>query len=220
MPKSMAREKRAQSLDTEDHITERVLEAAAWAERHRRAVTAAGVVLIAIVAAAFYYRDYRERLVERAAVRLQEIQLSAQAADLETIRGELRLFVDQYAGTPFENQARVALAELELRRDSLGAAIRVLEPVATLSTGNPLAFTAAAMTAAAFEQGGDTERAMEWYRRIESAARFDFQRRDAMAERARILTAAGAYDEASRLYEELVAGTAADPASQDRKSVV
>jgi len=73
MAKSMAREKRPQDLDTEDHVTERILEAATWAETHRRAVIAGGIALVAVVAAAFYYQDYREKLVARASVRLQEI---------------------------------------------------------------------------------------------------------------------------------------------------
>lgn len=219
MSKSMAREKRPQAVDTEDHITERVLEAAAWAERHRRTVIAGGIALMAVVAAAFYYQGYKEKLVQSASVRLQEIQISAQSADIETIRGELRLFVDQYQGTPFEAQARVALADLELRRDSLGAAIRALEPIADMAGGNPLAYTAAGMIAAAFEQAGDSERAMSWYRRIESEALFDYQRRDAMAEQARLHTAAGRYEEAASLYERLASDVGEDPAAQDLYAV-
>ena len=211
MAKSMAREKRPQQVDTEDHITERVLEAAAWAEQHRRAVIIGGIALVAVVAAAFYYQDYREKLVERASVRFQELQISAQSADLETIRGELGLFIDQYPGTGYANQARVVLAELELRRDSLGAAIAALEPVADLASGDPLAFTAAEMIAAAYEQGGDAERALEWYERIRSEALFDYHRHFAMGEQARIHTTAGRYGEAIALYEDLIAEVEDDP---------
>ena len=115
MAKQIAREKRPGHIDTEDHVTERVLEAAAWAENHRRAVIAGGIALVLVVAAAFYYQDYRSKLVDRASVRLQEIQMSAQSADMETIRSELRIFIDQYSSTPYASQARVALGDLELR---------------------------------------------------------------------------------------------------------
>jgi predicted negative regulator of RcsB-dependent stress response len=219
MTKPMAREKRPQSIDTEDHVTERVLEAAAWAETHRRAVVAGAVALVAVVAAGFYYQDYRQKLVERASVRLQEIQISAQNADAGALRSELRLFIDQFSGTLYANQARVALAEIELQRDSLGAAIRVLEPVADLGTGDPLAFTAAGMIGAAYEQAGEPARALRWYERIESNAVFGHQRRAAVAEQARMQMAAGRYAEAITLYETLVAETVDDPGGQQIYSV-
>lgn len=215
MAKSMAREKRTQSIDTEDHITERALEAAAWAQRHRRVVTASGIVLVAVVAAAFYYQDYRQKLVERGSVRLQEIQISSQSADMETIRSELRLFIDQFSGTGYANQARVVLADLELRRDSLGAAIRVLEPLADRGRGDPLSFSAIGMIAAAYDQGGDADRSLEWYERLESDALFDYQRHDAMAEQARLHTTAGRYEDAISLYERLVEEVEEDPAGLD-----
>jgi predicted negative regulator of RcsB-dependent stress response len=215
MAKSMAREKRTQSIDTEDHITERALEAAAWAQRHRRVVTASGIVLVAVVAAAFYYQDYRQKLVERGSVRLQEIQISSQSADMETIRSELRLFIDQFSGTGYANQARVVLADLELRRDSLGAAIRVLEPLADRGRGDPLSFSAIGMIAAAYDQGGDADRSLEWYERLENDALFDYQRHDAMAEQARLHTTAGRYEDAISLYERLVEEVEEDPAGLD-----
>ena len=214
MAKQMAREKRPEQLDTEDHVTERVLEAAAWAENHRRVVIAGGILLVLVVAAAFYYQDYRNKLVERASVRLQEIQISSQSVDIETIRSELRIFIDQYSSTPYADQARVALGDLELRRDSLGLAIQALEPVADLGTSNPLAFTAMKMIAAAYEQGGDTDRSLQWYERVSSEALFDYQRHFGMAEQARLHTVAGRYADAANLYEQLVAEVDEDPAGQ------
>jgi predicted negative regulator of RcsB-dependent stress response len=211
----MAREKRPEDLGTEDHVTERVMEAAEWAQSHRRTVIAGGIVLVAVVAAAFYYQDYRQKLVERASVRLQEIQIASQSADIETIRSELHIFIEQYSGTPYASQARVALGDLELRRDSLGLAIQALEPVADLGAANPLSYTAMEMIAAAYEQGGDSDRALQWYERLASDARFDYQRHFAMAEQARLHTVRGRYAEAAALYEQLVDEAEEDPAGQD-----
>ena len=214
MARSMAREKRQQNLDTEDHVTERVMEAAAWAETHRRAVLAGGIALVAVVAAAFYYQDYRGKLVERASVRLQEIQITSQSADMETIRSELRIFIDQYSSTPYADQARLALGDLELRRDSLGLAIQALEPVAELGDASPLSFTAMEMVAAAYEQGGDPDRAMRWYERLGDDAQFDYQRHSAMAEQARLHTAAGRYSAAASIYSQLMEESPEDPTGQ------
>jgi predicted negative regulator of RcsB-dependent stress response len=214
MTKKMARERRPEHIDTEDHVTERILEAAAWAEAHRRAVVAAGIVLVLVVAASFYYKDYRSKLEERASVRFQELQISTQSADAETIRSELRIFIDQYASTPYADQARVALGQLELRRDSLTLAVQALEPVAEQGEANPLAYAAMKMIATAYEQGGDLDRAGRWYDRIASDARFDYQRRMAMAEKARLYTVSGRYAEAASLYEQLISEIGDDPANQ------
>ena len=215
MTKQMAREKRPGDLDTEDHVTEQVMAAAAWAETHRRTVLVGGIALVAVVAAAFYYQDYRQKLVERASVVLQEIQITSQSADIETIRSELRIFIEQYSGTPYANQARVALGDLELRRDSLTPAIQALEPVADLGGANPLSFTAMEMIAAAYEQGGDSDRALQWYERLASDARFDYQRYFAMAEQARLHTIAGRYQDAIALYDRLHEETGEDAAGQE-----
>jgi predicted negative regulator of RcsB-dependent stress response len=215
MAKKMARETRAPHIDTEDHVTERIMEAAAWAESHRRAVIAGGVALVLVVAAAFYYQDYRAKLVERASVRLQEIQITAQSADLETVRSELRIYIDQYSSTPYAAQARVALGDLELRRDSLGLAVQALEPVADLGDSNPLSFTAMKMIAAAYEQGGDTDQALRWYERFESNSLFAYQRRFALAEQARLHTIAERYSQAAAIYEQLAEEVEENPASQE-----
>jgi predicted negative regulator of RcsB-dependent stress response len=209
----MARERRPQQLDTEDHVTERIIEAAAWAETHRRAVIAGGIVLVLVVAAAFYYQDYRSKLIDRASVRFQELQISSQSADAATLRSELRIYIDQYASTPYADQARVALAELELGRDNLGLAVQALEPVADKGESNPLGYTAMRMIATAYEEGGDLERANRWYERIRSDARFDYQRQLAMAEQARLHTEAGRYGQAASLYEQLLSEVEEDPGS-------
>lgn len=213
MAKKMARERRPQQLDTEDHVTERIIEAAAWAETHRRAVIAGGIVLFLVVAGAFYYQDYRSKLIDRASVRFQELQISSQSADEGTLRSELRIYIDQFASTPYADQARVALAELELGRDSLGLAVQALEPVADEGVSNPLGYTAMRMIATAYEEGGDLEQANRWYDRIRSDARFDYQRQLAMAEQARLHTQAGRFAQAESLYEQLIAEVDDDPGS-------
>lgn len=204
MPKSMARPKRSPSVDTEDRVMERVVEVATWMENHRRTALLGFLTLAAAAVAVYFYLDYRAKLEQTASVRLQEVRLAASGADFDATRAELSAYIDQYGATPHGNEARLLLGSLEMQRDSLAAAIRALEPVADLGAGRPDAFTAAGMVAAAYEQEGEMREALGWWTRIENAARFDYQRHGAMAERARILTAAGRYDEAITLYETLV----------------
>jgi predicted negative regulator of RcsB-dependent stress response len=210
MPKGMAKEKRPPAVDTEDRVMERVVEAATWLEHHRRTALIGALAFVGLLVAGYYYLDYRSKLMERASIRLQEIRFSSNTADLETVRSDLRLYLEQYGKTPYAGEARILLAGMELRRDSLGSAIRILEPAADLTTGSPTAYAAAEMIAAAFEQGGQGEQSVLWWERIAAEARFEYQKHRAMAQQARLHMAAGRYDEAAALYETL-----ADEAEQD-----
>lgn len=204
MARSIAKQSKREQVDTEDRIMETVATATMWAQRNRRMATFVTVALTAVVVAGVVYVRYKADLRERAAVRLDELRLSTQGAAPELLREELGVFITQFGGTPEAAEARVFLAELELRRDSVDAAIRTLGPVADLGSGTPLGFHAAGMAAAAQEQRGDTEAAMTAYRRLEEAALYDYQRRAARAAQARLHEFAGEYAAAERIYAELV----------------
>jgi len=204
MAKSIAKKSKREQVDTEDRIMETVATATMWAQRNRRAATIGLVALTAVVAAGVIYVRYKADLRERAAVRLDELRLTTQGATPELMREELGVFIAQFGGTPEASEARVFLAELELRRDSVDAAVRALEPVAALGNKSPLSYHAVGMVAAAQEQSGDTEAAMRSYRRLEDEALFDYQRRAARAAQARLHVFAGEYADAERIYRELV----------------
>ncbi len=208
--KSIAKESRREQIDTEDRIMESVATATIWAQRNQRAATIVLVALAAVVAAGVIYVRYKADLRERAAVRLDELRLTTQGATPDALRDELGVFISQFGGTPEASEARVFLAELELRRDSLGAAIRTLEPVAALGNRSPLGYHATGMIAAAQEQSGDVEAAMRSYQRLEDEALFDYQRRAARAAQARLHEFAGEYADAERIYAELVADADAE----------
>ncbi|MFQ5530874.1 MAG: tetratricopeptide repeat protein, partial [Gemmatimonadota bacterium] len=138
MARSIAKQSKREQVDTEDRIMETVATATMWAQRNRRMATFVTVALTAVVVAGVVYVRYKADLRERAAVRLDELRLSTQGAAPELLREELGVFITQFGGTPEAAEARVFLAELELRRDSVDAAIRTLGPVADLGSGTPL----------------------------------------------------------------------------------
>jgi predicted negative regulator of RcsB-dependent stress response len=204
MAKSIAKESRKQKPDTEDRVMEGVVTAAAWADRNRRLVTIGAVALVALGLAGWAWLDYRSKITERAAVRLEEIRMaSATGAPAEQLRADLAEFVTQFGSTPFGDEARLYLAQAALQEDDYDTAIRTLEPAARLSAGTPVAFRAARSLAAAEEMRGDPEEAIDWYDRIASAARFDFQAREARGEKARILAMQGDLGRAIAIYGDL-----------------
>jgi predicted negative regulator of RcsB-dependent stress response len=218
MAKSIATKAKKEQVNTEDRVMEGVVTATVWAEHNRRLVTLGTVALVAIILAGWAYVDYRGKMTERGAVRLDEIRMtSAAGAPSQQIQAELSEFISQFGSTPFAGEARLYLAQLELRADDLEAAIHTLEPAADLSAGTPVAFRAASSIAAAEEMAGRPDKAIQWYERIASEAKFDFQRYDALAKQARIHAQEGRLDTSEELYRQLL--DAEDAAGEDQSSV-
>jgi len=218
MAKSLATKAKKEQVNTEDRVMEGVVTVASWAEHNRRLVTIGTVALIAVIVAGWAYVDYRGKMNERAAVRLDDIRMtSAAGAPTPQVQAELAEFISQFGGTPFAGEARLYLAQLELRSNDLESAIRTLEPAADLSSGTPVAFRAASSIAAAEEMAGRPDKAIQWHERIATEAQFDFQRHEALAEQARIHAQEGRLDRSEELYRELL--DADQPAGEDQASI-
>lgn len=218
MAKSMATKAKKEPVNTEDRVAESVVSAADWADRNRRLVTLGTIALIALLVAGWAYLDYRSKISERAAVRLDEIRMSsASGAPSEQVRAELAEYVAQFGGTPFGDEARLYIAQLDLRANDFDSAIRNLEPAANLAAGTPVAFRAAEAIAAAHEMAGRPDDAIQWHERIAREALFDFQREEAIGEQARIYARIGDLDRAESLYRQLLADET--PQTEDQASI-
>lgn len=191
-------------VDTEDRIMEKFAQVTAWAQRNSRVATLSLLVLVGAAGALFVYMDYRSDLESQAAVRLDEIRLGMRGTPPAQIRTELGSYIDQFGSTRTADEARILLAEMELERDNADAAIGLLEPIIDLD-GGPLGYNAGWLRAVAEEERGDREAAAEWYERVADAAPHEFQRRRALAARARLHEYAGEYAAAEEIYADLAA---------------
>lgn len=206
MSKSAQKHRDHQAIDGRDRIMESVASVSGWAERNRRIATFGLIAVVLVVAAGVYYVRYRGQLAERAAVQLDDIRLTARGATPDQLREQLRLYIDQFGGARQADEARVLLAEMELQRDSIDSAMRLLEQAADLD-GGPVGYYAAAMIATAEEQRGDLDAAERQYQRLAAAAQYDFQRRKARASLARLHVYRGDYPAAEKIYAELAEET-------------
>ena len=199
-------------VETEDRIMQKIAQATAWAQQNSRVAILAALLLVGAVGAVLVYMDYRSDLEAQAAVRLDEIRMGMRGTPPAQIRAQLGSYVDQFGSTGPADQARILLAEMELERDSVEAAIRLLEPVIDLD-GGPVGYNAGWLRAVAEEQRDDREAAAEWYERLADAAPHEYQRHRALAARARLHEYAGEYGPAEEIYAELAAAEDAAQAS-------
>jgi predicted negative regulator of RcsB-dependent stress response len=206
MSKSGRKHRDEQAVDGRDRVMESVASVTVWAERNRRTATFGLIALLLAVAAGLYYVRYRSQLSERAAVQLDDIRMTSRGATPEQLRQQLRLYVDQFGGARQADEARVMLAEMEMQRDSVDAALRLIAGIAD-PAGGPVAYHAATMIAAAEEQRGNLDAAARQYERLVTGAQKDFQKRAARANLARIEVYRGNYDAAETIYAELAEET-------------
>lgn len=193
-------------VDQEDAFVAATLEATNWAQRNRPIVTLGVVVLALGVAAFMYYGRYRDTLHTNAALQLEELQLRVAADDPAALQADLELYLDRFSGTPFADEARITLAQVQADLGDKAAAAEVLRPLAG-DVGDPLGAQAAAMLAAISEDIGDLRMAEGLYGRLADEARLAFHRREALASAARLRRsrgdAAGALAHYDRLLEEM-----------------
>ncbi len=214
MPRAIAREKKKETVSTEDVMAVRLLQWASWASRNSRVVILGAVVVIAIGAGIWYFIDYQRSVTQQAAVELEALRSTAVIGSREEAVASLNTFIQRFGGTVYADEARLMLGRLSLDQRDWQAAIDVLEPAAGRNPDTPLGFGAAMLLANAYEGHGDPNRAAEILSAAASGARYGFQRHQALEEQARVLVDAGDYDGAVSAYEaileEVAAGDLAD----------
>jgi predicted negative regulator of RcsB-dependent stress response len=174
-----------------------------WITGNLQAVIAAAVVVVLLAGAGFWYLNYTQNLEEQAASELQSLR-TALSQGTETVGAErLESFVDQYAGTESERQARLLLGRLHLREGAAEEAIEAVEPAAGAPPDTPVGYAALSLLAKAQEAAGRTDPALGTLETLAEDARFPFQRDQAAADRARILTESGRLEEAEAIYSRL-----------------
>lgn len=194
---------RSHHEEADDAFVANVLHAGKWAETHQQLLTVAAVIVLLAAGALLYFRNYRANLTAQAATELEQVYQSVSIDDLEGARTQLTTFLDRFAGTPYEAEARLLLGELYLRDGSPQQAEAVLRPLGE-SPREPIEFQAAALLGAALEEDRQWTEAEDVYLRIADRSDLDFQVRDALAAAARIRRAQGDAQGAVALYQRLL----------------
>lgn len=176
---------------------------ATWARAHDRQLIVTGVVLAILVALGLYWINAQRQLEQQAAARLAEVQQSVVSGNVQLAIRDLQTYLDTFGGTEAAQPARLLLADVLLGEGRAEEAVEALGDLPE-DLEEPLGIPAARLLAAAQEELGNIDRAVEIHREIAGSARFPFERREALADAARVRLQNGNPEAAADLYQEVV----------------
>jgi tetratricopeptide (TPR) repeat protein len=176
---------------------------ALWVKQNSRQLIVGAVVLAIAVAAGLYYLESQRRVEAEANARLGEVYQTVQTGNVPLAIRDIQAYLGTFGGTKAAREARLILADLLIRQDRPAEAVDALGSLPR-DLDEPVGLAAAQLLGAAYEAQGNHQEAIDTYRRISRNARFEFQRREALADGARVAMDAGQPDVALEFYDRLV----------------
>lgn len=180
-----------------------------WGRENGRVVGVVLGVVVLVAIGALWYTSQQRQLEAQAATRLSAVQQSVASGNTQLAIRDLQAYLDRFGGTETANQARLLLAGILLSEDQGQQALEALGELPQ-DLDEPFGLAAARLQAAAYEALGQVDEAVSTYRRIANEARFPFERREALADAARVQLQNGQADNAVRLYQQVVDSFAED----------
>lgn len=175
----------------------------AWGRENSRVLTVVFAVVLLVAIAAFWFVSQQRQLEVQATARLTEVQQSVASGNAQLAIRDLQSYLDRFGGTETANQARLVLASILIEEERIQEAIDALGKLPD-KLDTPFGLAAARLEAAAYEEMGDIDQAVAAHLRIADSARFPYERREALADAARIHMQNGAPDRAADLYQRIV----------------
>ena len=193
----------APDADDDDLFTSRVLEASVWAQKNAQTLIFAGIVAALTVAATVYYFNFSEAREDQGTIELEQIHQVVGLVSTEETLAELNRFLERFENASSAAEARLLLGQVHLENGNVQAAIDVLQPLRG-RLGEPVALQAGFLLAAAYEQQGSWDEAVETYLDIAAETDLGFQLRNALSDASRVRAAQGRYADAQALLEDLL----------------
>ena len=193
----------APDADDDDLFTSRVLEASVWAQKNAQTLIFAGIVAALTVAATVYYFNFSEAREDQGTIELEQIHQVVGLVSTEETLAELNRFLERFENASSAAEARLLLGQVHLENGNVQAAIDVLQPLRG-RLGEPVALQAGFLLAAAYEQQGSWDEAVETYLDIADETDLGFQLRNALSDASRVRAAQGRYADAQALLEDLL----------------
>ena len=187
----------------DDAFVSGVKRSVSWAKTHDRQILIAGVAIAILVAVGAYWVSSQRRVEAEAATRLAEVQQAVASGNEQLAIRDLQTYLDTFGGAEAARPARLLLADMLLSADRPAEAVTALGDLPD-DLEEPFAIAGARLLAAAREDMGEVDAAVQTYIRIADNARFSYQRREALADAARVRLQNGDAQAAADLYQDVV----------------
>lgn len=187
----------------DDAFVAAVKRTVAWVRTHDRQLTIAGVLVAVLIAAGVYWVSSQRRVESQAAARFSQVQQSLASGNTQVAIRDIEAYLETFGDADAARPARILLADLYLQEDRPAEAIQALARLPR-DLDDPFGTAAARLLAAAHEEMGELDEAVSLYRRLAANARFPYQRREALADAARVRLQSGDPAAAAELYEDVV----------------
>jgi predicted negative regulator of RcsB-dependent stress response len=195
---------------SEDALVAGVFELSEWARKHSQTLILTGVAALLVLGGGLYYASYKRDLNRRATMELERVSQVAMFVPAEA-EPQLTQFMQTYGSTRHATEARLLLAQVQMSQGKADQAIVTLEEV---SGDDPLELQARALLGRAYEEVGRQQDAEGVYLSLSKDATLDFQRRDALADAARVRSRLGNHAGAAELYKQILDGLEEDDAQR------
>ena len=208
---SVARRTSRTRVESDDVVSMRAAELAAWAQKNVQAVIIAAVLVVGALGALVYYRMYSSQRAERAATAFLNLQASL-GNDTTAVIRQLDTFANNYDGTTEAAESRILAAQLWLAKGDANRAIAAVRPAA--DGGTPVAEQGRMVLAAALASAGKRAEAVDAYLDIARGTDLAYLKVDALSQAAALREQANDWKGAAELYAQALETTEEADASR------
>ena len=196
--------KRDKKVSDDDAFVAGVLEASNWAQKNQQTLVTGGIAVVILAAVGWYVVSNSATTWDAALVELERVTAIASSGDAEQGKAELIAYLEDFGGTPYADEARLALATLFLQTDLPTQALETIDEAAA-GPRDPMGPQFLSLEAKAHEAAGALAEAERTYLELADVAGYDFQRRTALEDAARIRAIQENYEGAAQIWTDLAA---------------
>lgn len=198
------RSRQPQRPNSDDVMLARAVEFSNWARKNVRMIAVGATIALLVVGGLLYYRMYQAERMERAASEFMQLEQTVSSGNAQLAQRDLERYANRFSGTPYADEARVALAQIHLQEGRASEAITVIQPIAGDINGSPVGAQAAMLLAAAQLANGNRDAAIQTYLEVADEAELDFRKTEALTAAALLRFEGGDYAGAAELYGRAV----------------
>lgn len=187
----------------DDAFVSTVRRIVAFIQKNRNPVLIGAAAILAVAAGSVWFIASQRSLEQTAQARLAQVQQSVASGNTQLAVQDLQAFLGTFGSTAAADQARLVLAGILIHEDRAEEAIDALQDLPDRIT-SPFGVAAARLRASALETLGRYQEAAAAYQRIARDARFPYERRQALADAARVNLQHDDPAAAAALYQQVL----------------